>query len=450
MGNFILDPGQLYGQLIFAGNSKLPPNLITTDKANFAPRVGLAYRIPKISNMTVRASYGIFYAQDEGTGVTNRLTSNPPFFGYGATTISSDQLNPATGFVLSSSAAITRPTPISPSSFVLLPSATATLVSWPDHFKTAYVQQWSLSVQKEFRGDVLAEINYVGNHGTHLIGQGQGNQPTVLNSTTVNSRRPLAAYTIAPVKTVGNWNESQYEGVSAKLEKRFAKGYSFLNAITYGHAFDIQNPALDLCDTCGVGDTIQNNYDLAANHASSDNDVRFRYVLTGIFNSPFGRGSSLTGNSRVIAAVAGGWALSPVYQFQTGLPFTAAMSFDAANAGTLTRPTQSCDPNQGGARTIHQWFNTGCFTNTAAYAFGNAGRNNIRAPGANLLHLSLQRNFPLPRFHEANLNMRLESFNILNHPQFGTPGNTVGNSLYGIISSASQQRTLQAAARITF
>gem|GEM_PF-5760017 len=64
-------------------------------------------------------------------------------------------------------------------------------------------------------------MNYVGNHGSQLLGLGQGNQPTLLNSTTVDSRRPLAAYTIAPVKTIGNWNSSQYEGLSAKIEKRF-------------------------------------------------------------------------------------------------------------------------------------------------------------------------------------------------------------------------------------
>ncbi len=450
MGNFVLDPGALYGHLVFPGNPSLPRSLISKDKNNVAPRVGMAFRIPKVSNMTVRAAYGIFYAQDEGTGVTNRLTSNPPFFGYGSTTISSDQLNPATGFVLSSSSTIARPAPISASSFVLVPTATSTLVSWPGHFRTSYVQQWSLSIQKEFPGEILAEINYVGNHGSQLIGLGQANQPTVLNSTTVNSRRPLAAYTIAPVKAVGNWNASQYEGVSAKLEKRYAKGYSFLNAITYGHAFDLQNPALDLCDTCGVGDTLQNNYNRAASYASSDNDVRFRYVLTGIFESPIGKGKPFLGNSRVASALAGGWAVSPVYQYQTGLPFTEGMSFDAANAGTLTRPTQLCDPNKGGARSIHQWFNTGCFVNTTAYTFGNASRNNIRAPGTNQLNLSMQRNFTLPKFREANLNMRFESFNVLNHPQFGIPGSTIGNSLNGVISSANQQRQLQVAARLTF
>jgi hypothetical protein len=330
---------------------------IKRDKAwIFAAYEGVHQRdeTPSVATVpTVRASYGIFYGQDEGTGVTNRLTSNPPFFGYGSTTISSDQLHPATGFVLSSTASIARPNPIPASSSTLAPSATATLVSWPEHFKTSYVQQWSLSVQKQLPWQMLAEVNYVGNHGSQLLGLGQGNQPTVLNATTVNSRRPLAQYTIAPVKTLGNWNASLYEGISAKLEKRFLKGYSFLNSVTYGHAFDLQNPALDLCDTCGVGDTLQNNYNRAANYSSSDNDVRFRYVLTGIAESPFGRGKAFLAGSKVASMALDGWAISPVYQYQTGLPFTEAMSFDAANAGTLTRPTQLCDPDVGAPRTIH-------------------------------------------------------------------------------------------------
>ena len=450
MGNFILDPGPLYGQLIFSGNPALPHGLIYGDKNNVAPRFGFAYRVPHVNQMTIRASYGIFYGQDEGTGVTNRLTSNPPFFGYGATTLSSDQLHPSSGYVLSPSDVIARPNPIPVSSFALLPTATATLVSWPEHFQTAYVQQWSLSIQKQLPWDMLAEINYVGNHGSQLLGLGQGNQPTVLNSTTVNSRRPLAAYTIASVKTVGNWNSSQYEGMSAKLERRFANGYSVLNSFTYGHAFDLQNPALDLCDTCGVGDTLQNNYKRSANYASSDNDVRFRYVLTGIVELPFGIGKPYLDSSHIVSAFVGGWAVSPVYQYQTGLPFTEAMSFDAANAGTLTRPTELCNPNQGAPHTIQKWFNTGCFINTTSYTFGNAGRNILRAPGKNQLNLSLQRNFPLSFLREGNLNMRLEGFNLLNHPQFNAPGSTIGTSLYGVISSAGSPRQMQLAARITF
>ncbi len=99
MANLILDAGNpLYGQFILAGDKRLPRSLISGDHNNVAPRVGLAWHVPGAGDLVVRSSYGIFYAQDEGTGVTNRMTSNPPFYGYGSQTISSDQLNPATGF----------------------------------------------------------------------------------------------------------------------------------------------------------------------------------------------------------------------------------------------------------------------------------------------------------------------------------------------------------------
>jgi hypothetical protein len=126
------------------------------------------------------------------------------------------------------------------------------------------------------------------------------------------------------------------------------------------------------------------------------------------------------------------------------------MGYDAANAGTLTRPMQICNANQGGLRTIHERFNTACFINTASYTFGNAGRNDIRSPGRNQLNVSLQRNFLLRRLGDSNLKMRLEGFNLFNHPQFNGPGNIIGNSLNGVISSAGAPRQVQVAARITF
>ena len=173
-------------------------------------------------------------------------------------------------------------------------------------------------------------------------------------------------------------------------------------------------------------------------------------MLTGIAELPFGRGKAFLNQNAVVSAIIGGWAVSPVYQYQTGLPFTPAMSFDAANAGTVTRPTQLCNGNVGGAGTKQQWFNTACYANTASFTFGNAGRNILRAPGKNQLNLSLQRNFPLHFLHEGNLNMRLEGFNLLNHPQFKVPGSTLGTPLYGVISSADAPRQVQIAARITF
>jgi len=198
MANFVMDPGPLYLQFVPAGDSRLPRALMYGDKTNYSPRVGMAYKVPHVQDLTIRSSFGIFFAQDQGSGVTSRLSSNPPFYNYGAISESSDQLNVSTGFTLSSSTVIPRPTPVSGSAFVLVPTFAGGLTSWPTHYKNGRVQQWSLSVQKKLPWDMLFETNYVGNHGVHLLAREQGNQPTVLNGATVQSRRPLAAVTQSP------------------------------------------------------------------------------------------------------------------------------------------------------------------------------------------------------------------------------------------------------------
>src|ERR1041385_5217395 len=150
MANFILEPNDpLFGQLVIAGGGRKPRSLLTLDKNNWAPRAGFAYRVPHVRNMVVRGSFGVFFAQDQGTGVTNRMTNTPPFFGFGGIAIISDQLAPSTGFVLSSGASVPRPAPISPQSFVLNPAATTTLVSWDQRATTPYVQEWNLTVEKQ-------------------------------------------------------------------------------------------------------------------------------------------------------------------------------------------------------------------------------------------------------------------------------------------------------------
>ena len=98
LGNFVTDPtSPLYLQYIKSGiDTRLPRALVYTDTNNIAPRVGLAYRVPNVKDMTIRSSFGIFYAQDQGSGITSRLSNNPPYNNYGAVSQSSDQIHTST------------------------------------------------------------------------------------------------------------------------------------------------------------------------------------------------------------------------------------------------------------------------------------------------------------------------------------------------------------------
>lgn len=450
MANFILNPADPhYGQLVLAGVDGQSRSLLTMDKHDFAPRVGFAWRVPGLKNTVIRSSYGIFYGQDQGNGVTSRMTNNPPFYGYGSVSIASNGLDPNTGFVLSSGALAPRPSPIAPTQFVLVPSSTTQLVSWYQNYTRPYVQEWNFTVQKQLPWGLVWETSYVGNIGIHLWGQTEGNQPLTPGPGAVVTRRPLAKYTVASIKYFSPWDRTNYEGIASRLQKRFSGGVSFLASFTHGRSIDLQNSALDANDSSGPGNTVQDAYNRDAQRGPSDNDVSLRFAFGGLWSLPFGPGRPLV-SSGWGGRFLGNWQLSAIYSAQTGLPLTVSESLDADNVGTVSYPNRIC----GGAAanpTLSQWFNTSCFVAPTLYSYGNSGRNILYGPGRNNLDLGLHRSFHLPRPERATLELRAEAFNFFNHPQFANPGVTIGNPGVGIISGTSvANRIVQLALRLAF
>ena len=450
MANLILNRADpLFGHLVIAGLGGQPRSLLEMDKNNWAPRVGFAWHVPRLKDTVIRSSYGIFYAQDQGNGVTSRMTNNPPFFGYGGVSITSDQLNPSTGYILSSGLLAPRPAPINPAQFVLSPGATTTLVSWAQRYTTPYVQEWNFTLEKQLPWEMVWETSYVGNIGIHLWGQSEGNQPLTNGPGAVVTRRPLAQYTVAPIKAFSPWNRSMYEGLSSRLEKRFSRGVSFLASFTHGRALDLQNAALDACDGCGAGDTVQNAYSREVQKGPSDNNVPFRFSFGGLWDLPFGPGRTLLRHGWS-GQVFGFWQISAIYQVQSGLPYTVRLSFDNANAGTISYPNRVCSGTLEHP-SLSQWFNTSCFVAPPSYQFGNEGRNVLIGPGRNNMDLGLHRSFRIPPGESGRLEFRGEAYNLFNHPQFGLPGDTIGNPGVGVISGTSTpNRILQVALRLSF
>jgi hypothetical protein len=210
-----------------------------------------------------------------------------------------------------------------------------------------------------------------------------------------------------------------------------------LAAYTYGHAIDND----------GVH---QDSFTLANDEGSSAFDVRQRFVLSSVYELPFGKGKPLLNTSRFAGAVLGGWQLSGIFTKQTGLPFTPVMSVDSSNTGTTLRPnlvgTGAFPSSQ---QTIQQWFNVAAFAQPAAYTFGNAGRDILVGPGLTNTDLGLSRVIPIRE--RMSLTFRAEAFNIFNTPQFGLPNATIGTSTAGTITTTiNAQRELQFALRLSF
>jgi hypothetical protein len=446
--NLILDRGDpLYGQMILAGDSRRSNSLLYMDKNNWAPRIGFAWNVPHTHGLVIRSAYGIFYAQDTGLGSVARLNGNPPFYGYGSQSIISDQLNPTTGFVLSQGAAIPRPAPINPKDFVLRPTATSQLVSWYQRYTTPYTQEWNFDVQKQLTGELLAEVTYVGNHGVAFWGVSQGNQPLTNGPGSPNTRRPLAQYTVAPIQALAPWGQSIYHGVSGKLERRFSHGLSFLSSLSFGKSIDLQNIAINVGGT--AADNVQNSYDLRSQRGPSDTSVPLRWVSSGVWDLPLGTGRALL-HEGWLGRVAGPWQITVIYALQSGMPFTPTLNFDNANSGTTNRPDRICAGTLANP-TIMEWFDLSCFAAAPQYHFGNSGKNFLRGPRRNNLDLGIHRLFVLPLEKRTTLDFRLEAFNADNHPEFGNPGQTIGNPGAGkITGTAVDNREVQLALRLEF
>jgi hypothetical protein len=388
---------------------------------NFAPRLGLAYQATP--QTVIRVAFGVFYGRDENLSVASRPASNPPY--YTTATFTSDQIDPniiiSQGFPAT---AINLQNPTTPS-----------VNSFLQHSPTPYVQQWNFTVQRQLPAGYTFQAAYVGSSSHDLYEDNNVDQP-LPGPGAIQARRPLPGY--SAINVYGPDVSAHYESLQTQLEHRFKKGFTLLAAYTYSHAIDNDNGSRE------------DAYNLALETGNSVFDVRQRFVLSSVYELPFGKGKAFLNSSRIGNAVLGGWQLSGILSKQTGLPFTPTENVDASNTGTTERPNRiSSGALPSGQQTIQQWFNVAAFATPAAYTFGNSGRDILYGPGQTNTDLGLSR---VTRLNERlHLEFRAEAFNLFNTPQFGNPGTTIGTATAGIISTTLHaQRQLQFALRLAF
>jgi hypothetical protein len=196
-----------------------------------------------------------------------------------------------------------------------------------------------------------------------------------------------------------------------------------------------------------IGNQASFDQALAREKGSALFDVRHRFVLSFGYELP-----GLSKSNLATRLVLGGWQLNGIIQAQTGFPLTVIEPNNISLTSLTNRPNSTCDANSGGARTPTQYFNTSCFQRLTLPAnagqVGNEGRNVVTGPGFTQTDLSLFKNFAIRERMQAQL--RIEAFNALNHARFGQPGNMVGTPTFGVITTASDGRVFQMAAKFSF
>ena len=427
--NLILEKGALYGTLLDAsgaGAAGYRRSFSDPNVRNLAPRFGFAFQAAPTT--VVRSAFGIFYGRDENVPVARRPTNNPPYFIQ--TSYTSDQISP--GILLQQGFPADAINPAN----VKTPSVN----SYPKNFPTPYVEQWSLSVQQQLPQALVAQVSYVGSSTHRLYYPLQIDQPRP-GAGSVQARRPLAQY--SAVYQYAPFVASNYNSLQGQLERRFNHGLYLLAAYTWSHSIDNGSSQVDNTPVP------QDALNLAAERGDSNFDVRNRFVLSGIYDLPFGRGHLLGGDSRLLSAFIGGWSAKAIFSAQGGVPFTPVEAIDQSNTGTTARPNRIANGSLETGRTIARWFDASAFPTPSQYTFGNSGRDILRGPGLHNLDLAASRTFPIRELVSAEF--RAEASNILNTPQFSLPNATLGQTTTGAISSVvNPQRQIQLALRVAF
>jgi hypothetical protein len=239
--------------------------------------------------------------------------------------------------------------------------------------------------------------------------------------------------------------DSVYHGFTLRAERSFAHGLLFQASYTGAKLIDNVN------ERFLGGTNYINPYNLNLSRSISAADVSQRFVANYVYELPFGHGKHLLSHG-IASWILGNWQTSGIVSFQTGTPISiaAACNFSGAT-GYGCYADRLKDPHlPSGQQTMDKWFDTTAYASPAPYTFGTGSRTepNLRNPGAISFDSVMSRWQPI---HERmRLQFRAELYNILNHPNLGTPSASITSSTYGQITSKSGNRSVTMALRLEF
>jgi hypothetical protein len=485
----------LKGGLMYAGVDGYPAHQSDPSKAKFGPRVGFAW---SANDKTVlRGGYGLFWAPYQYAFPTEDRLGARGFTEVTDYVASFDGVTPCPG------CSIVNPFPNGfnqpPGSSKGIQTGVGGSVNFVDQFRESpYVHQYSVDLQRELPQRIVAGIGYIGST-TRRIGVG-GNDSRTVNINQLDPRfqalgsalnepvpnpffgdsrfgalagsptlprgqllRPYPQFTDIFAHQVSA-GHAQYHSVVFRLERPIVGGWGGRLHYTWSQVKNnIFGESNAFSANSGALGRAQNAYDLEREYAYGLTDTPHRFVFSGTYELPFGKGKSRLSEPGLARALLGGWSLTAVGYWQNGFPFVIRQANNNSGVfGAIQRPnlTGTSPETSGGVNDhydsscgcISNWFNPAAWSAAPAFTFGNAPRTDVRmrTPTQTQTDLAFQKVEPIGG---GNLMIRFELINAFNTALYsiGDSFFTFGSSNFGrITGTRGFPRLLQITLRYSF
>jgi hypothetical protein len=385
------------GNLAMVGTDGLN-GLYKRDLHDFGPRLGFAWQVAK--NTVVRAGYGIYYDYvPQDILIANFTTSAG---------VATNPIGPKAILPLNFDPTAfngTNPTANAPIMNGIAAAPYSIFVT-PQNFHSPYTQNWNFNVQQKLVENASFEARYVGSKGTHLV------RLTDLNEPNANSVSPNPNYGAMDELTPSS--SSSYNALQAIGRVQNVHGISGFAAYVWSKSIDDASDGIDFVPGAAFP---QDPGNLPAERGPSLFDTRDRFTAAINYELP-------SSGSR--PRLGSGWELNSIVTIQSGRPIPIANSTDTSGRFYFNqRPNvvPGVNPILPNWTPSTGYLNPLAFIQPAYGTFGDLGRDSIFGPGYANVDFSITKNTRLTE--RLNLQLRVEFFNIFNHPNFALPANTI-------------------------
>lgn len=430
--------------IILASDIGVNQSLRYSDKDDFSPRIGFAWRATKDGKTVLRGGYGRFIEAEAGSGVNASWATEASFVG-----------RYSNSFV-NGKPVLTFPYPFPAN--LAVPGTESFQLASALHYHDPYVQQWNFTIERDLGFSTGLRVTYDGSHGSDLGLQYNSNQirANTIGYAASASTIPYPAFN--SISMEDNGARSNYHAVTLSMNRRFSKGLQFQASYAFAKNLSNGGGAAPTAFASEAGGTVTDKYNYGLDYGNVAYTRRHR------FQSNFLYVTSLTGHNAILRHAVSGWEAAGVLTFETG-PFLtvttsgadpAGINPSGSNGGTVRADIITGVPlypeNQGPSL----WVNPAAFAVPANNIgrFGNSPVGSVVGPNTQVVSLSVFRTIPLTE--RVKMRVGASAANALNHPNYANPTSLVlGNAQFGTITAmqsaeAAGPRALQLTGRITF